>query len=115
MNKHVEKKLTLPDAKIYLIVILFLIVIIYTYNLWVGGAATILFLFLAYYNYRVSRQRREEWSTYLEDRTKDIEWATKNAVLSIPMPFVVLEANGNITWYNPKFGEIFQGQGLIEK
>ncbi len=115
MNKHIEKKLTLPDAKIYLIVILFLIVIIYTYNLWVGGAATILFLFLAYYNYRVSRQRREEWSTYLEDRTKDIEWATKNAVLSIPMPFVVLEANGNITWYNPKFGEIFQGQGLIEK
>lgn len=113
MKKHF-KRWNLPEAKIYLAIILFLAIILVQFDYWIGGMAVVLFLFLLYYNQRMIRQRGEEWSSYLENLSEDIEWATKNAVSSIPMPLVVIETGGSITWYNPLFGELFQGEKLLE-
>jgi c-di-AMP phosphodiesterase-like protein len=114
MKKHF-KRWNLPEAKIYLAIILFLAIILIQFDYWIGGMAVVLFLFLLYYNRRMIRQRGEEWSSYLENLSEDIEWATKNAVSSIPMPLVVIETGGSITWYNPLFGELFQGERLLER
>src|SRR5690606_26089119 len=58
---------------------------------------------------------KEEWATHLETLTENIDWATKNAVISIPMPLVVLEADGSITWYNPRFSEIMESKKMFDK
>ena len=114
MKNHF-KKLNLPEAKVYLAVILFFVVVLAQFNYWVGGMSFVVFLFLLYYNWRITRRRKVEWDSYLENLSEDIEWATKNAVLSIPMPLVVIETGGDITWYNPQFGEMFQGEKLLER
>ncbi|HZK35132.1 MAG TPA: DHH family phosphoesterase, partial [Bacillota bacterium] len=75
----------------------------------------LVFLILLLYNLRIARKRREEWYEYLEGLSDNIEWATKNAVLSIPMPLVVMEVGGNITWYNPNFGDLFDDKKLLER
>ena len=77
--------------------------------------AFVVFLILLFYNWKMSKRRREEWNSYLENLSEDIEWATKNAVLSVPMPLVVIEPGGSITWYNPQFGELFPGEKLLER
>jgi c-di-AMP phosphodiesterase-like protein len=112
MKKHF-KRWYLPEAKIYLAIILFLAIILVQFDYWIGGIALIMFLFLLYYNRRMNRQRGEEWNRYLESLSEDIEWATKNAVSSIPMPLVVIETGGSIAWFNPLFGELFQGEKLL--
>jgi c-di-AMP phosphodiesterase-like protein len=114
MKNHF-KKLNLPEAKVYLAVILFFVVILVQFDYVIGGMSFVVFLFLLYYNWRITRRRKEEWNSYLEGLSQDIEWATKNAVLSIPMPLVVIETGGSITWYNPQFGEMFPGEKLLER
>jgi len=107
------KRWNLPEAKIYLAIILFLVIILVQFDYWIGGMAFVVFLFLLYYNRRMVRQRGEEWNNYLESLSEDIDWGTKNAVSSIPMPLAVIETGGSITWYNPLFGEMFSGEKLL--
>ena len=114
MKNHF-KKLNLPEARIYLAVVLFLALVLLRFDYRVGGMALLVFLLLACYNRRIVRRRKVEWNSYLEALSEDIDWATKNAVLSIPVPLVVIEAGGDITWYNPQFGELFQGEKLLER
>jgi c-di-AMP phosphodiesterase-like protein len=114
MKNHF-KRLNLPEANVYLAVILLLTAILVQFDYWIGGMALAVFLFLLYYNWRITSRRKDLWNSYLESLSEDIEWATKNAVLSIPMPLVVIETGGTITWYNPQFGEMFKGERLLER
>jgi c-di-AMP phosphodiesterase-like protein len=109
------KRWNLPEARIYLAVILFFAAILTLFDYRIGGMAFVVFLILLFYNWKMSKRRREEWNSYLENLSEDIEWATKNAVLSVPMPLVVIEPGGSITWYNPQFGELFPGEKLLER
>ncbi len=115
MKSRLTKRLNLPEVRVYLGIILFLVFIILRFDLLLGGLALLLFAFLIYYNIRITRQRKAEWNLYLENLSENIEWATKNAVLSIPMPLVVIEVGGSITWYNPLFGSLFQEEKLFER
>ena len=101
-----------PEARIYLAVILFFAAILTLFDY---RSAWHRISILLFYNWKMSKRRREEWNSYLENLSEDIEWATKNAVLSVPMPLVVIEPGGSITWYNPQFGELFPGEKLLER
>jgi len=115
VKNRLTKRLNLPEVRVYLAVILLLVVVITLFDYVIGGIAFLLFLFLLLYNWGVAKRRREEWYEYLENLSENIEWATKNAVLSIPMPLVVIEVGGSITWYNPNFGDLFKGEKLLER
>ncbi|NLO81442.1 MAG: hypothetical protein GX094_00020 [Clostridiales bacterium] len=81
---------------------------------WRVGLVALLFaIYLAFYNWRITRKRRIEWTRYLEDLSENIDWSTKNAVFSVPMPFVVVELDGSINWYNPRFGQLFEKESLL--
>ncbi|MGI6537520.1 MAG: DHH family phosphoesterase [Caldicoprobacterales bacterium] len=114
MKKHLSKW-RFPETKIYLAIILFFAIILLQFDYWIGGMAFVVFLILLFYNYKMSDQRKEEWTRYLESLSEDIDWATKNAVLSIPMPLVVIDPEGTITWYNPQFGRLFDGEKLLDR
>jgi c-di-AMP phosphodiesterase-like protein len=114
MKKHLSKW-RFPETKIYLAIILFFAIILLQFDYWIGGMAFVVFLILLFYNYKMSDQRKEEWTRYLESLSEDIDWATKNAVLSIPMPLVVIDPEGTITWYNPQFGRLFDGENLLDR
>ena len=114
MKKHF-KKWNLPESRIYLAIILVFVLILFKFDYWIGGLSLVLFLVLLFYNWRMIHQRKEELNSYLENLSEDIDWATKNAVLSIPMPLMVIDHEGTITWYNPQFRLLMEGNKLLDR
>ncbi|MFO7295086.1 MAG: phosphoesterase, partial [Clostridia bacterium] len=80
MKKPTMKGLNVPENPIYLAVILVLSSIICYFNWRMGLVAFLLFIYLVYYNWKVTRIRRVEWTRYLENLSENIDWSTKNAV-----------------------------------
>lgn len=74
-----------------------------------------LLAYLIYYNLKISNIRRAEWTRYIERLSSDIDSATKYAVLNLPIPLTIVEFDGTITWYNPKFLDVVDCRDLLEK
>ncbi len=115
MKKRYLKSLNLPELRIYLAVIFLFASVILWFKPTVGIICLVLSVVLLIYNTLITRKRREQWYLYLETLSENIDWATKNAVLTIPLPLVVMELGGSITWYNPNFGQLFEGKKLLER
>jgi len=104
-----------PDTRIYLIILFVFILIVSYYNKSIGIVGIFLLAYLIYYNLKISNIRREEWTRYVEDLSSDIDSATKYAVLNLPIPLTIVEFDGTITWYNPKFLDVVNSKDLLEK
>ncbi|MDP4179516.1 MAG: DHH family phosphoesterase [Bacillota bacterium] len=105
----------IPRASSYLGIILLLVVILTILKFWIGMAGFALFAFMVFLNIRLEYKRQNELTKYIEDLTFHIDTATKDTLLNFPLPFVVLELDGTIIWYNPPFRDIFGGKDLLEK
>lgn len=108
-------KMLIPDTRIYIIIIIIFIAIVSYYNKTIGIIGVFLLAYLIYYNLKISNVRREEWTRYIEGLSSDIDSATKYAVLNLPIPLTILEFDGIINWYNPKFLDVVEGKDLLEK
>lgn len=108
-------KLLVPDTRIYMIIISVFIIITSYYNPVVGITGIFLLAYLIFYNLKITNIRREEWTRYIEGLSSDIDSATKQAILNLPIPLTIVEFDGTITWYNPKFLEIMESKDLLEK
>ncbi|HCJ57409.1 MAG TPA: phosphoesterase [Clostridiaceae bacterium] len=108
-------RMILPDSNIYLWIIGVGILIIGYYNLFIGLLGAILLLYLIYYNVKQKTQKKEELRLYIEKLSESVDFATKNAILNLPFPLVISDDEGNISWYNSLFLEIFQGDYLLDK
>ncbi|ABR50836.1 phosphoesterase, RecJ domain protein [Alkaliphilus metalliredigens QYMF] len=108
-------KLLVPDTRIYMIIISLLIIIISIYNHVIGIIGVFFLAYLLYYNLKITNIRREEWTQYIEGISSDIDSATKYAILNLPIPLTIVEFDGTITWYNPKFIEVTNKKDLLEK
>lgn len=108
-------KMLIPDTRIYLIIIFIFILIISYYNRSIGVLGIFILAYLIYYNLKISNIKREEWTRYIEGLSSDIDSATKYAVLNLPIPLTIVEFDGTITWYNPKFLDVVDRKDLLEK
>lgn len=108
-------KLLIPDTRIYLIIISVFIVLISFYNRVIGVIGIFVLAYLIYYNLKISNIRREEWTRYIEGLSSDIDSATKQAILNLPIPLTIIEFDGTVTWYNSKFLEIIDRKDILEK
>ncbi len=108
-------RMLVPDTRIYLIIIFVFILLISYYNKAISVLGIFLLAYLIYYNLKISNIRREEWTKYIEGLSSDIDSATKYAVLNLPIPLTIVEFDGTITWYNPKFLEVTETKDLLEK
>lgn len=110
-----NKKLSIAGSRIYIIYVLILSLALGYFKWQIGAIAIAIWGYLIYYDLRADKKRREEWTAHLEILSENIDWATKNAVISIPMPLVVLEEGGIITWHNPRFSEMIGNKNLLDK
>lgn len=108
-------RMLIPDTRIYLIIIFIFILVVSFYNITIGIMGIFLLTYLIYYNWKINNIKREEWTRYIEGLSSDIDSATKYAVLNLPIPLTIVEFDGTITWYNPKFLEIIERSDLLGK
>lgn len=108
-------KLLIPDTKIHLWITTLLVLIVAFYNFVIGGIGVVVLAYLIYYNWKAQHNRKEMWTKYIESLSSDIDSATKHAILNLPIPLVIIEFDGNISWYNSKFSEMMNTKDLLEK
>ncbi|SDZ13288.1 DHH family phosphoesterase [Tindallia californiensis] len=104
-----------PDTRIYMIIITVLILLIGYYNRSIGVVGVFLLAYLLYYNLKISNMKKKEWAEYIERLSSDIDSATKQSILNMPIPLTMVDIDGTITWYNQKFSGIVQSTDLLER
>lgn len=113
-NKRIFKYL-IPDTKIYLWIIGVLIGIISIYEVKIALVGLLVLGYLIYYHWKNVHLKKVEWTKYIEGLTKEFDSATKHAILNLPIPLVMVEVDGTITWYNPKFMDMIEEKGILDK
>ncbi|WP_242944206.1 DHH family phosphoesterase [Lutispora thermophila] len=109
------RRMLMPDSNIYLWIIGISVLIIGYYNLLAGLVGTLILVYLIYYNVNQKVQKKEELRLYIEKLSENVDFATKNAILNLPFPLVICDEEGNISWYNSLFLNMFQGDYLLNE
>jgi c-di-AMP phosphodiesterase-like protein len=103
------------DTYLYLWIIAVSILIIGLYDYRLGIAGVLLLLYLIVFNMRTASRKKEEFRSYIENLSENVDIATKNAILNLPFPLVIVDEEGVINWYNMLFANIFQGEYILDK
>ncbi|NLM03736.1 MAG: phosphoesterase [Clostridiales bacterium] len=104
-----------PDTKVHIIIIGILVGIISIYNKYIGLVGIILLGYLFYYNYKNTNIIRAEWTRYIEGLSSEIDSATGQSILNMPIPLTMIEIDGTIKWYNKRFLEIVNNQRILDE
>lgn len=81
---------------------------------WKMALLGILGLLLIWQVARVFAKRRHEaFVSYVEGMGEDLSQATKHAIFHMPFPLVLCDDEGNISWYNTSFSDLFEDQNLL--
>jgi c-di-AMP phosphodiesterase-like protein len=115
MSRNRFFKALVPDTKIYLWIIGILALVIFTYEQVYGILGLVLLVYLIYYNWTTSYKRKKKWTHYIESLSSEIDSASKYAILNLPVPLIILEFDGMVTWYNSKFSEAVKEKDLLER
>lgn len=104
-----------PEVSISLWIIAVAVIIIGYYNKVLGAVGVLLLGYLIHHNLKAATRKKEELRLYIENLSDSVDTATKNAILNLPFPLVIIDDQGIINWYNMLFSSIFQGEYLLEK
>jgi len=104
-----------PDVSISLWILAIAVVVIGYYNVFLGLAGALLLGYLVYHNLHAATRKKEELRLYIENLSENVDTATKNAILNLPFPLVIIDDQGVINWYNMLFSSIFQGEYILDK
>lgn len=77
------------------------------FDLRIGIGELILFVVLLIFNYVHNKRKVDMVNELVDNIALDADTASKSSLTHFPMPTVMLQLNGRITWYNAKFREIF--------
>ncbi|MDF2519768.1 MAG: phosphoesterase [Clostridia bacterium] len=103
------------DTSLYLWIIAVFVVIISFFNYMLGLAGVLVLIYLVVHNMRTATRKKEELRLYIENLSDNVDIATKNAILNLPFPLVIVDEQGLINWYNMQFSDIFQGEYILDK
>lgn len=107
------KRLITP-TKGYMIIIAVLVMIVMYQNILLGGFFLIIYILLLFYNIKSSKIRKDQWKEFIENFSYNLDSATRNTLLNLPLPMLILNNNGNIIWYNYSFSKILDGKDVLE-
>lgn len=95
-----------PNTKVYMLIIMILIGLIFFYNPYIGIAGLCVYGYLVLYNFRISKTRRDEWSRFVDDLSANLDVAGRNTLSKIPIPLVIVNSEGQMLWANTYFTKI---------
>ncbi len=101
-------------GEIYILLFAILGVVLLFSNLWIGIIQLSLVVISLVLNFVLKTLSRKRLNAMIEKVTMNAGDTSSNALLSFPLPIVLLDAEGSIKWYNTEFKEIFPGKQLSE-
>lgn len=108
-----KKKSLDLDYKFYIFVATFLVASTFMYVKYKEGLFFISIMLFIAYCYEITVNGKVEWTKYVENLSKDIDIASRDAIKNIPTGAVLIDSDGRVIWYNSKFLEIIQNKKII--
>lgn len=106
----------ITSNKVYMIIIAVLILTIVTYgHITVGIIAVSLYGLLVIYNIKNTKLRKSEWKKFIEDFSSKLDIATRNTLVKLPFPLVIIGIDGDVLWYNQNFSSMLNGEDILGK
>lgn len=100
----------------YMIIIALLISLLFIYDLIVPGIVAITFYaVLVIYNIRSTRLKKVEWKKFIEDFSSQLDNATRNTLVRLPFPLIIIGKSGNLLWYNQNFANVINKKNVLGK
>jgi len=85
------------------------------YSLLWAGLLSLLYLLSLFSMYRNDRKRRHQVFKHIEALNMDMEKGAKHSIVGMPLPFVMVQQDGIIAWYNRRFLELFDQVEMIDQ
>ncbi|MEW9097160.1 MAG: DHH family phosphoesterase [Clostridiaceae bacterium] len=101
--------------KSYILMIAILISIITYYNILLGIASLFIYIFLIINNVNNNKLKKSEWENFIKNFSTDLDNATRNTLLKLPLPMIILGEGGNILWYNQNFSTVVNKESILER
>ncbi|OAA83080.1 DHH family phosphoesterase [Clostridium ljungdahlii] len=100
--------------KVYMVIIALLILILMAYgHRIVGIIAICLYAFLVIYNVKNTEYKKSKWKKFIEDFSSQLDIATRNTLVKLPFPLVIIKITGDVLWYNQNFSSILEGKDIL--
>lgn len=113
MNKY---KNFFPNTRIYMLFIAILIGILFILrHEFIGTIFFILYTALVIYNINTVRKKQYELREFIEDFSNNLDTATRNTIVNSPFPMMIIDEDGEITWYNSNFYSITNSKDFVGK
>lgn len=108
-----KKKSLDLNYKFYIFTATFLVAITFMYLKYKEGLFFISLLLFIAYCYEILVYRKIEWTKYVENLSKDIDIASRDAIRNIPTGAVLIDSRECVIWYNSKFLDISKNKKMI--
>lgn len=104
------------NNKVYMVIIAILIAIIFIFGkLLIGVIASFLYGILVIYNTKKSKLKKHEWKRFIEEFSSKLDVATKNTLVKLPFPLIIIDDSGKILWYNQNTSLILDGDDILSE
>jgi c-di-AMP phosphodiesterase-like protein len=99
-----------------MIIIAFVIALLFLYGHNIEGIIILaIYAVLLVYNIRNLREKKVEWRKFIEDFSSKLDIATRNTLVNLPFPLIIIGNKGNIVWYNQNTSAILKHEELLGK
>jgi len=103
-----------PSNKLYMVVIAILItVIFFCKEFTIGFVAVIVYGILVVYNLKKSKLKKDEWIKFIENFSSKLDVATRNTLVKLPFPLIMVNNKGKILWYNQNASLMIEGEEIL--
>lgn len=107
-------KVNIPETRIYIFITGILGAALLYYDLYAGGAALLVFLYLLFYEYSSSHKRKHSWTRYIEHLSLYLDKTARYTLMDFPLGICILDEAGKIKWYNKAFSDILGKAEVLE-
>ena len=115
MAKKSSEKLDKINLKfnLYILIIIGLCILLCMYDKKFILPSVLLCIFLICYTIWISDKRKIEIVNHIKEVTTDVNIATRNNLISSPIPLLLIETDGTIIWKSKSFIDAFQEVDVI--
>lgn len=105
-----------PSNVVYMLITAVMILVMFLYRHYIVGIIGLcVFVVLIIYSVKNNRIRRHEWKRFIENFSSKLDTATRNTLVRLPFPLIIINNKGNILWYNQNFSLIIENQDVLGK
>lgn len=104
-----------PSNGLSVIIIVLIIILFLVDHSTIALIASTVFIAFIIYNNRSLQIKRQELEKYIEKFSASIDIDSKNILLRVPFPLIIINEKGQILWHNASLSSIFESSEILGK